>query len=67
MNECNDFHVYRYNGIETNLKMLFANTQSNATVNLCFNMDGLPLFNSSKYQFWPILANVFGIYFECDY
>lgn len=23
-------------------------------------MDGLPLFNSSKYQFWPILANVFG-------
>lgn len=28
------------------------------TLNLSFNIDGLPIANSSKSQFWPILVNV---------
>lgn len=39
--------------------MIFANIDADVTVSLCFNMDGLPIFNSSAFQFWPILANVF--------
>lgn len=54
--------IYRYNGIRKNLQMIFGNANSNMQINLCFNMDGLPLFNSSKYQFWPILASVQGKY-----
>lgn len=49
-----------YNGIAKNLKMIFGNLHTNFNINLCFNMDGLPLFNSSKWQFWPILANIHG-------
>lgn len=49
-----------YNGIEKNLRMIYANLSSDLTVDLCFNVDGLPLFNSSKNQFWPILASIFG-------
>lgn len=57
-----DFFVirYRYNGIEKNIKMIFAQINTNMKLDLCINVDGLPLFNSSKYQFWPILANCFG-------
>lgn len=50
----------RYNGIEKNIRMIFANVNSNLKLNLCINMDGLPLFNSSRSQFWPILASFFG-------
>ncbi|KAL2087968.1 hypothetical protein ACEWY4_016796 [Coilia grayii] len=32
------------------------------TIRLKFNIDGLPIFKSSKVQFWPILAMV-----DCDY
>lgn len=49
-----------YNGVRRNLEMIFANLNINLRISLCINMDGLPLFNSSKYQFWPILARVFG-------
>lgn len=40
--------------------MIFANLKSNISMGLCINMDGLPIANSSKYQFWPILASVWG-------
>lgn len=49
-----------YQGVNQNLDMIFANLKTNMKISLCLNMDGLPLFNSSKYQFWPILARVFG-------
>ncbi|KAL2102394.1 hypothetical protein ACEWY4_001562 [Coilia grayii] len=32
------------------------------TITLQFNIDGLPIFKSSKLQFWPILAMI-----DCDY
>lgn len=51
-----------YNGIERNLQMIFANLNVSLSISLCINMDGLPVFNSSKYQFCPILARVFGSY-----
>lgn len=49
-----------YNSIEKNLRMIFANLNMNLNIQLCFNTDGLPLFNSSKYHFWPILGSIFG-------
>lgn len=52
-----------YQGVARNLDMIFADLKTNMKISLCLNMDGLPLFNSSKYQFWPILARVFGKFF----
>lgn len=53
-----------YNGITKNLEMIFANVKNNAIseFSLCFNLDGLPIFNSSKFEFWPILGKIFGEY-----
>lgn len=51
---------YWYNGIESNIQILFRNIQSNLTLRLNFNIDGIPLMKSSSTQFWPILANVHG-------
>lgn len=47
-----------YNGIEKNLKNVFSNLNKNMSIALMFNVDGLPLFNSSQKSFWPILAAV---------
>lgn len=30
----------------------------NSELNLSFNIDGLPIYKSSKYEFWPILAKI---------
>lgn len=49
---------YWYNGIRKNIQLLFANTQSNLSLKLNVNVDGIPLMSSSSTQFWPILANV---------
>lgn len=46
--------------MKKNLNMIFANLNRDLVIHINFNMDGLPLFNSSKYEFWPILANIFG-------
>lgn len=51
-----------YNGIEKNLRMIFSNFNTDLNLDLCFNIDGLPLYKNSKYQFWPILASFFGKY-----
>lgn len=58
---------FRYNGIRRNLEMIFGNLKSNLRLSLCFNMDGLPIFTNSKHEFWPILANIYGIYFELKF
>lgn len=47
--------------------MIFGNLKSNLRLSLCFNMDGLPIFTNSKHEFWPILANIYGIYFESKF
>lgn len=52
-----------YNGIKKNLDMIFANeAKSISEIGVFFNMDGLPIFNSSKFEFWPILGRIFGKY-----
>lgn len=53
-----------YNGIKKNLEMIFANVNRMLNIGLFFNMDGLPIFNSNKYEFWPILGKIVGKYIE---
>lgn len=53
-----------YNGIRHNLNIVFHKLTSNFTIDMAFNVDGLPLFKSSPIQFWPILANIQSTYFE---
>lgn len=52
-----------YNSIIKNLSLIFSNLNEDITIKLNFNIDGLPLFKSSKVQLWPILANIHGRYF----
>lgn len=49
-----------YNGIANNLRNVFSNLNSDMSIALIFNVDGLPLFNSSQKCFWPILATIHG-------
>lgn len=49
-----------FNGIGKNLKQVFSTSNRDIIISLKFNVDGLPLFNSSKLQFWPILASIQG-------
>lgn len=49
-----------FNGIKKNLEKLLSNCNRNLTIHLDFNFDGLPIFNSSKLQFWPILSSIVG-------
>lgn len=55
---------YWHGGIKKNIERLFIGIKENITIKLSFNVDGLPLFKSSKVTFWPILAHVFGLYFN---
>lgn len=51
---------YWHNGIITPLqKILSCWEEAPETISLNINMDGLPIFKSSKKEFWPILCNVF--------
>lgn len=49
---------YWHNGIQHCLEYLFSRISEPKTISLNFNMDGLPLFNSSREKFWPILFNI---------
>lgn len=48
---------YWHNGIIEPLKKIL-NTEAVTKITLNINIDGLPIFNSSKKEFWPILCNV---------
>lgn len=50
-----------YNGLENCLTKVFLNLDRNIELKLNFNIDGLPLFHSSKKNFYPILASVYGM------
>lgn len=52
---------YWHGGLRKNIETLFTGIKENIAINLSFNVDGLPLFKSSKVTFWPILAHVFGL------
>lgn len=49
-----------YNGISNCLLKLLSNCDHDLSIHLDFNFDGLPIFNSSKLQFWPILGSIQG-------
>lgn len=51
---------YAYRGIENALKKRICNDiyQSN-TIKILVNVDGIPIFNNSKKQFWPILIQIY--------
>lgn len=50
-----------YNGLEKCLIQIFSALDRNISISLNFNIDGLPLYNSSKISFWPILASIYGM------
>lgn len=48
-----------HNGVETCLKAALSDIKDGeVTVYLSFNIDGLPVYKSSKEEFWPILARI---------
>lgn len=51
-----------YNGLEKCLKSIFSTVDRDITISLNIRIDGLPLYNSSKIFFWPILASIHGVY-----
>lgn len=53
-----------YNGIESNLQNVFSKLNKNISIELNFNVDGLPIFKSSQRCFWLILANIHSNYHE---
>lgn len=53
--------LFWYNGLENSIKRIFSTLDRNVTISLKVNVDGLPLYKSSKMQFWPILASIHGM------
>lgn len=51
---------YWYHGITKWLVIVFSKLNRHLKIKLIINVDGLPIFNSSQYQFWPILVSVDG-------
>lgn len=49
-----------YNGFRKCLLRVFGHLDEDKSIRLKFNMDGLPLFKSSKHTFWPILCSIHG-------
>lgn len=49
---------YWHQGLANCLKKIFRAINEPLTISLNFNIDGLPLYNSSKVEFWPVLFNV---------
>lgn len=49
-----------YNGMKKSMEILFHNLDKNLNISLTFNIDGLPLYKSSKQNFYPILASIYG-------
>lgn len=49
---------YWHNGIEKCLKNTLCDVSESINLSLNFNIDGLPISGSSKFQFWPILMSI---------
>lgn len=49
---------YWHNGMKLCLQNVFKRISKSMTISLNFNLDGLPIFKSSKDEFWPILFNI---------
>lgn len=49
-----------YHGLAKCLRNIFSTLDRDIAIELNFNVDGLPIYNSSKLSFWPILASIHG-------
>lgn len=49
---------YWHYGVENGLKLVFRDLEESIDISLNINIDGLPIFKSSKTDFWPILFNI---------
>uniref|UniRef100_A0A1Y1N8E9 Uncharacterized protein n=1 Tax=Photinus pyralis TaxID=7054 RepID=A0A1Y1N8E9_PHOPY len=47
---------YWHNGLEKGIVNLLPKIDSATNLELSFNIDGLPIYNSTKMEFWPILC-----------
>ena len=45
-----------YFGLKNCLLQKFSDLDNSTTISVLFNIDGLPIFNSAKTEFWPILC-----------
>lgn len=50
---------YWHHGIKRCLIKWFGNLSDNINISININIDGLPIYKSSKFQLWPILCNVY--------
>lgn len=53
--------LFWYNGLKNCLEQIFSTLNRDIAISLNFNVDGLPIFNSSKATFWPILSSIHGM------
>lgn len=59
------YGYYVYMGIAENLKRIISpNVYKKRIIKLLVNIDGLPVFNHSGEQLWPILISVFDLEYE---
>lgn len=49
---------YWHHGLANCIKKTFSNLTASKIMSLNFNIDGLPIYNSSKMELWPILFNI---------
>lgn len=59
--------VMWYNGIENNLRRIFRSINTELTLKLNINIDGIPLFKAARKEFWPILVNLHGENLNCKF
>ncbi|XP_058820705.1 uncharacterized protein LOC131682907 isoform X3 [Topomyia yanbarensis] len=52
---------YWYNGLRNCLVDFFRNLEHPLCISININIDGIPIYKSSKSQFWPILFNIYEI------
>lgn len=57
-NITNDGGQYWHYGLNSCLQRILGDTVEPMTISININMDGLPMYNSSKVEFWPILFNI---------
>ena len=55
---------YWHNGLQTCLEKCLSHVKNSMNISLNFNIDGLPIHNSSKMQLWPILCSIHDLNIE---
>lgn len=55
-----------YQGVVTCLSSVFQYLNRDISIRLDFNFDGVPLFDSSKKTFWPILSSIRGKFIKLN-